>query len=150
MTTRDWVNVGIISLLALAMGTTFPDLRGEVIALWTLLVMAYALVLLGDRIGSLVLRSRFDRALVPPKKTTSRPEDLQRCEHSFGWRSYSPRDFDHELRPQLTALIAQGSKQIVIEDELPALDRSGDYDSDSRPSIRTQDLTRLIDKIEHP
>jgi hypothetical protein len=148
MTTRDWVNVGIISLIALAMGTTFPDLRGEVIALWTLLVMAYALVMLGNRIGALVLRSRFDRALVPPKKTTSRPEDLERCEHSFGWRSYSARDFDHELRPQLTALIAHRSKEIVIEDELQTPDRSGDYDSDSRASIRTQDLARLIDKIE--
>lgn len=148
MKPRDWVNTGIITVIAVAMGTTFPELRGQVIALWTLLITAYALVLLGSRIRALVLRSRFDRALVPHNKTISRPEDLQRCEHSFGWRSYSPRDFDHELRPHLAGLIAHRSKTPVVEDELLSISRSEDHDSDTRTSIRTQDLARLIDKIE--
>ena len=148
MKPRDWVNAGIITAIAVAMGTTFPELRGQAIALWALLITAYALVLLGTRIGALVLRSRFDRALVPLNKTVSRPEDLQRCEHSFGWRSYSQRDFDHELRHHLAALIAHRSKTTVVEHELLSIYRSEDHDSDTRPSIRTQDLARLVDKIE--
>jgi hypothetical protein len=145
---RDWINLAILTLIALAMTTTFPDLWGEVVAAWTLVTMGYLLILLGDRLGALVLRSRFDRVLIPEKREVSRPQDLERCEHSFGWKSYSARDFEHELRPQLEAIVVHRCKGGPVDQELlrpPGTDRDGD---DYKTSIRTPDLAQLVDKIE--
>jgi hypothetical protein len=144
---RDWVNLGIISIAAVVMGATFPDIRGALLALWSLIVVAYLLVLLGDKIGTLILKSRFDRVLAPGPTVISRPDDLQRCEHSFGWRSYSPRDFDHEIRPQLAAIILHKSKNQRVDVELMNVATSS-FDTRDEGSIRTGEIARIVDQIE--
>lgn len=149
MRARDWINVGIITLTAVGLGGTFPDIRGAIVAVWTLLVLGYCLALLGDRLGLLVTKSRFDRALIRQAIGLNRPEDLQKCEHSFGWKSYSPRDFDHEVRPHLAALVELRSKgRRDIDPELAALTHPVVQRRDSDLSITTRDLTRLVEKIE--
>jgi hypothetical protein len=148
MRIRDWVNLGIISIAAVAMGATFPDIRGALFALWSLIVVAYLLVLLGDKIGPLVLKSRFDRVLTPGPTVLSRPDDLQRCEHSFGWRSYSPRDFDHEIRPQLAAIILHKSKNRRVDVELMDVATSSFEDTRNEQSIRTGEIAQIVDQIE--
>jgi hypothetical protein len=148
MTVRDWINVGILSLVAIFLGVTFADIRGAVIAVWTLSVLGYGLINLADRLGVLVLRSPFDNALVRVRQSPRRPVDLQRCEHSFGWKSYSLRDFDHEVRPQLGALVAHRARgRDQLDDDLAELVHPTVQD-ESEVSIVTNDLVKLVQKIE--
>jgi hypothetical protein len=49
--------------------------------------------------------SEFDEAMSPLRSARPRPEDLNRAERVFGWRRYSPEDFEHRIRPLLQHLI---------------------------------------------
>jgi hypothetical protein len=148
MTLRDWINLGILSLVAILLGVTFADIRGAVIALWTLSVLGYGLVNLADRLGVLVLRSPFDNALARTRRSPGRPADLQRCEHSFGWKSYSLRDFDHEVRPQLGILVAHRARdRDQIDEDLTELVHPT-LPQESEVTIETKDLVKLVEKIE--
>lgn len=147
MRIRDWINLVIVTLIAGTLGVTFPDIRGALIALWTLFVLGYTLVLLGNRLGGLVRGSRFDKALIRHPRRSTRPEDLQRCEHTFGWKSYTPRDFKHEVEPQLDAIVAHRT-QGAIDDDLLSNQKLSTNEPDELRSIRTQDIARIIDKIE--
>lgn len=149
MSLRDWINVGIITVIAVVIGATFADIRGTVVALWTLAVLAYVLVLLADRAGVLVRRSRFDEALVRRPAESLRPDDLQRCERSFGWKSYSLRDFDHEVRPQLAALVVHRArgKELLDEGLIELLQPSVAHGGDET-TVTTRDIAALVEKIE--
>jgi hypothetical protein len=149
MSVRDWINIGIMTLVAVVLGTTFADIRGALTAVWTLVVLGYILIFLAERAGVLVRRSRFDEALVQRPTELSRPEDLQRCERSFGWKSYSLRDFDHEVRPQLAALVAHRARaKESIDEELAELLHPTVPHGSEEISVKTRDLTRLVQKIE--
>jgi hypothetical protein len=52
--------------------------------------------------------SEFDDAMTRPRSDRPRPEDLKRTERVFGWRRYSPEDFEHRIRPLLSRLIRVG------------------------------------------
>lgn len=148
MSVRDWINLGIVTLIAVVLGATFPEIRGALLALWTLIVAAYLFVLLGGKIARLVFKSRFDQVLSPRAVAASRPDDLQRCEHSFGWKSYSQRDFDHEIRPQLAAIIVHKSKNRTVDGELMNVTYAR-YEgvAEGRP-IRTTDILKIVARIE--
>jgi hypothetical protein len=150
------------SLAALIAAITLPGLQRVVASLWALYVTACGLFLLRSYVASLVGRSRFEAVLQPDIPRTARPEDLERLERALGWRTYSPQDFDYEVRPLLRQLIVHNARSRrgvelipdatagtgVIDDELvavaagvPAEDLFGD-------AVRTRDLDRLLEKIE--
>jgi hypothetical protein len=149
MNLRRGIDLVLISLAAVAAGATFPDLRGPVAAGWALIVLAYVLLVVTSSIRLLVGDSRFERALQSLPADTERPADLTRVERSFGWKSYSARDFDHEIRPVLCSLVEpQASRRTKLDPELRAL-------SSERPAaelygnvIRTPDIERMVTKIE--
>ena len=49
--------------------------------------------------------SEFDEAMKRLGSARPRPEDLKRAERVFGWKRYSPEDFEHRIRPLLQRLI---------------------------------------------
>jgi len=149
------------TVVAVVIAVTLPGLQRVVASLWALYFTACGLVFLSSYVGSLVKPSRFDAALATAPKPCPRPEDLVRLEHSLGWRTYSPRDFDYEVRPLLRDLILHGARSRrgielladvhvasgVIDDELIDL-VAGKPVELYGDRVRTTDIDRCLKKIE--
>jgi hypothetical protein len=148
MNGRDWGRVILVSIVAIVYGTVLPSTRRTVFALWTITMLAYGLIVLARRLELLKKKSRFDELMAPAVNTPERPADLESCEHSFSWRSYSPKDFHHELRPKLAALIEHRAKgRADIDPQLVQI-CDPQLNQGDGSLIRTTDLDRMISKIE--
>jgi hypothetical protein len=162
MSWRKWADFVILTLLAGVIGITLPALREVILAAWTLLTLAYVLTVINTAARRLILRqTAFDRALAPRPRRRARPEDLERIEHSFGWRSYTDRDFDYEVRPLLRALARHGAarhgidpagdpaaKGSLLHPELVAVAGSLRADRLYGDTIRTAEIDRIVGLIE--
>ena len=101
--------------------------------------------------------SEFDDALRPVRSELPRPEDLQRAERVFGWKRYSPEDFEHRIRPLLLRLIrvgvlARGGPDPAGDPEAAA-NLSGSLrdvaaGSPSQSSFDTRGLEAIVEEIE--
>jgi hypothetical protein len=147
---------------ALATGATavalalWPGRSHAIVAAWAVGMLAWGLL---KAVGSVRVlargRSKFETALAPSSHGNVRPDDLARCERTFGWKAYAARDFDHHVRPFLTELLEHrvgeaGRTGAVLElgAELQAL-RSGSKAEDTYgPTVTTDDVERIISEIE--
>jgi hypothetical protein len=150
------------TIAAVVTAVTAPGLQQVVASLWALYITACVLFFLSSYVGSLVKRSRFDAALTTEPNPRARPEDLLRLEHSLGWRAYSPRDFDFEVRPLLRELILHGARSRrgidlrsgtrvgagVIDDELIDLVSDKSVEELYGDTVTTTDIDRCVQKIE--
>jgi hypothetical protein len=101
--------------------------------------------------------SEFDDALRPVRSERPRPEDLQRAERIFGWKRYSPDDFEHRIRPLLQRLIrvgvlARGGSGPAGDPEaaasLPGRLHDVAVGPPAQTSIDTRGLDAIVDEIE--
>jgi hypothetical protein len=150
------------TIVAVVTVVTVPGLQRVVAPLWALYATACGLFFLSSYVGSLVRSSRFEAALTTNPKSPARPEDLVRLEHSLGWRAYSPRDFDYEVRPLLRELIVHGARSRrgiellpdtrvgagVIDDELIDLVAGKSVQQLYGGRVNTADIDRCVKKIE--
>jgi hypothetical protein len=98
--------------------------------------------------------SPFDRALRSERPVPARPADLVAIERAFGWRNYSPDEFEQRIKPVLVKL----HRHVVMErhgaspEDAPdrffppplerlRSDRPGD-------PITTEGLVKIVDAIE--
>ena len=102
-------------------------------------------------------RSEFDDALRPVRSERPRPEDLQRAERVFGWKRYSPDDFEHRIRPLLQRLIrvgalARGGSDPAGDPEaaanLPGSLRDVAVGPPAQSSFDTRGLEEIVEEIE--
>jgi hypothetical protein len=100
------------TIVALAAGVWlyWPGARTAAIAGALCALFLVGLVRLGAEAAAMRRpgESEFDDAMSPVRSARPRPEDLKRAERVFGWKRYSPEDFEHRIRPQLTRLIRVG------------------------------------------
>jgi hypothetical protein len=150
------------TIVAVVAAVTVPGLQRVVVSLWALYVTACGLFFLSSYVGSLVKSSRFEAALATDPKPRTRPEDLVRLEHSLGWRAYSPRDFDYEVRPLLSELIVHRARSRrgiellpdtragagVIDEELIDLASGKSVEELYGGTVNTNDISRCLSKIE--
>jgi hypothetical protein len=101
--------------------------------------------------------SEFDEALRPVRSERPRPEDLQRAERVFGWKSYSADDFEHRIRPHLQRLIrvgvlARGGSDPAGDPEaaasLPSRLNDVAVGPPAETSFDTRDLEGIVGEIE--
>ena len=101
--------------------------------------------------------SEFDDALRPVRSERPRPEDLQRAERVFGWKRYSPDDFEHRIRPLLQRLIrvgvlARGGSDPAGDPEaaanLPGSLRDVAVGPPAQSSFDTRGLEEVVEEIE--
>ena len=101
--------------------------------------------------------SEFDDVMRPVRSARPRPEDLQRAERVFGWKRYSPDDFEHRIRPLLQRLIrvgvlARGSSDPARDPEaaanLPGPLRDIAVGSPAETSFDTRGLEAIVEEIE--
>jgi hypothetical protein len=150
------------TIVAVVTAVTLPGLQRVIASLWALYVTACGLLFLSSYVGSLVKSSRFEAALTADPKPRARPEDLVRLEHSLGWRAYSPRDFDYEVRPLLRELIVHRARSRrgiellpdtragagVIDGELLDLVTGKSVEQLYGGTVNTIDIDRCLKKIE--
>jgi hypothetical protein len=105
--------------------------------------------------------SAFEQVLERPPGKSGRPADLLRLERSLGWERYEARDFNVRVRPRLRALLAWRVKEVWgldldeqpgMEEKLPAelsnlVPPRASFE-EGEPSLRTQDIARIVDRIE--
>jgi hypothetical protein len=96
--------------------------------------------------------SEFDDALRPVRSARPRPEDLQRAERVFGWKRYSPDDFEHRIRPLLQRLIrvrvlAQGGSDPAGDPEAAANLPGALHDVAVGPAAQNSFDTRGLEEI---
>jgi hypothetical protein len=107
-------------------------------------------------------RGRRDFTEIRPRvHELQRPPDLESLERTFGWKTYSRRDFDHRVRPLLVRLIEHrliASRGITLAkqplearaalpEELRAL-IDGATPSSAADPVTTARIARLLDAIE--
>ncbi len=101
--------------------------------------------------------SEFDDVLRPVRSERPRPEDLQRAERVFGWKSYSPDDFEHRIRPLVQRLIrvgvlARGGSDPAGDPEaaasLPGRLHDVAVGPPAETSFDTRDLEAIVGEIE--
>jgi hypothetical protein len=141
------------TVVALAL---WPGRSHVIVAAWAVGMLAWGLLKAVGGVRVLARgRSEFDGALVPSSHGSVRPDDLARCERTFGWKTYSARDFDHHVRPFLTELLEHrvdeaGRSGAVLElgAELRALRNKTDAEDTYGPTVTTDDVERIISRIE--
>jgi hypothetical protein len=145
-------------------GTVYPAQRELIAAVTIVVLLAACLLALNARVRGLVAprRSRFEDALRASERRPGRPDDLERCERGLGWRVYSPRDFDHHVRPLLRALILHRVKDRLgidleavetpaagaVDAELLALAGGEKADALYDRNIDTRDIARVVGRLE--
>jgi hypothetical protein len=94
-----------------------------------------------------------------PRVGTGRPNDLERLERTFGWKSYSPVDYDHMVRPRVARLLAHQlrAKKGVDLDLRPEVARTmvsdrtwalASPDESTQEKVDTAAIERVIAEIE--
>jgi hypothetical protein len=99
-----------IVVLAAVVWLSWPGARTAVLAGALCALFLAGLVRLGAEAAAMRPPggSEFDEAMRPVRSARPRPEDLKRAERVFGWKRYSPEDFEHRIGPQLRRLIRVG------------------------------------------
>jgi hypothetical protein len=100
-------------------------------------------------------RSEFDNALASTTHRSVRPDDLARCERTFGWKTYTARDFDHHVRPLLRELLehrvgeaGRSGATFQLGPELRALSAGAEAEATYGETVTTDDVERIIRRIE--
>jgi hypothetical protein len=136
----------------------FPDVAARTHGVLALIALAYLVTSLLMQAARLTQRSWLDATRLRPAPEPKRPEELARFERSFGWKSYSPRDFDFEVRPALRRILETrtrlahmtGSPTPLDDPELARVAGDEPTERTSGRSITTQDIARIVDKIGAP
>jgi hypothetical protein len=144
------------TLAAVAALITFPSHRPVIAVSWTLAVLAGALWIVTSTSRRLTGgQSSFDAALQRRHPPVERPDDLARCERAFGWKVYSPKDFDFHVRPHLRDMIvgASGGRERADASErldplLSSLLSDAPADELFEKNVTTADIAALLDRIE--
>jgi hypothetical protein len=104
------VEAATIAAVATVVWLSWPGGRTAVVVGALLALFVVGVVRLGSEAAALrpPSESEFDDAMRPLRSARPRPEDLKRAERVFGWKRYSPEDFEHRIRPLLQRLIRVG------------------------------------------
>ena len=142
---------------------TAPSKAGIVLAGATLVALGLGLLVLVFAPGSTLGPgpSDFEQALEGEEPRPGRPEDLQRLERSLGWERYEARDFGVRVRPRVRELLAWRVKERRgidldahpevfegLHPELRGLAPTRADVTEAAPPVRTEDIARLLDRIE--
>lgn len=130
----------------------FPTRVETVVVGWASAVLVWAAVECSGAIRKLTpgSRSSFESLLVRRGRTFHRPADLEHCERLLAWGRYSPRDFDHHVRPVLVELLRHRLEvsPAPLGSELAALLAGTPAEETYGKSVSTRDLERIVLSIE--
>jgi hypothetical protein len=142
--------LGFVALAAAMI--VFPTRVETVVVGWASAVLVWAAVECSGAIRKLApgSRSSFESLLVRRGRTFHRPADLERCERLLAWGRYSPRDFDHHVRPVLIGLLRHRLEisPAPLDSELAALLAGAPAEETYGKGVSTRDLERIVLAIE--
>lgn len=137
---------------AVATALVFPTRLETVVVGWASAILVWAAVEYSVAVRRLMPSSRslFESVLRRPGRNHARPADLERCERMLSWRRYSPRDFDHHLRPVLLGLLRHRLtlSSAPLDPELTALLEGTPAEETYGKGVSTVDLERIVLTIE--
>lgn|GEM_PF-6949160 len=137
---------------AVAAVIVFPTRVETVVVGWASAVLVWAAVECSGAIRKLMpgSSSLFESLLERPRRTLQRPADLERCERLLAWGRYSPRDFDHHVRPVLAGLLRHRleTSTASLDPELAALLAGTPAEDIYGKGVSTRDLERIVLSIE--
>lgn len=110
--------VVFVVLYCIAVAVVFPGWRDRVLAIATVIVLAFFAVVVVRRAIASTNRTRspFDEVMTPRVPRAERPPDLVRIESALGWKSYTPLEFGHRAGPLLRELAAYRLKASGLAD----------------------------------
>ncbi len=130
----------------------FPTRLETVVVGWASAVLVWAAIECSGAIRKLMpgSTSLFESLLKRPGHTRTRPADLERCERLLAWGRYSPRDFDHHVRPVLVELLRHRLEisPAPLGSELASLLAGTPAEETYGKSVSTRDLERIVLSIE--
>jgi hypothetical protein len=146
------VGAALSVVAAGAAAIVFPTRLETVVVGWASAVLVWAAVACSGAIRKLMpgASSPFESVLVRRGRARSRPADLERCERMLSWRRYSPRDFDHHIRPLLLGLLRHRltTSSSPLDPELTALMDGTPAAETYGQGVSTADLERIVLAIE--
>jgi hypothetical protein len=153
---RVWAGGAVATGATVGAVALWPGRSHAIVAAWAVGMLAWGSL---KAVGGVHLlargRSEFDNALATPPHRSVRPDDLARCERTFGWKTYPARDFDHHVRPFLRELLEHrmgeaGRSGGVLElgAELQALNEGAEAEATYGATVTTDDVERIIHRIE--
>jgi hypothetical protein len=153
---RAWAGSAVATGAAVVALALWPGRSHVIVVAWAVGMLAWGLLKAVGNVRVLArARSEFDDALAPSSVASVRPDDLARCERTFGWKTYAARDFDHHVRPFLTELLEHrvgeaGRSGAVLElgAELQALREKTAAEDTYGATVTTDDVERIIARIE--
>jgi len=149
---RVIVGAALSVAAAVAAAIVFPTRVETVVVGWASAVLVWAAIECSGAIGKLMpgSSSLFESLLKRPRRTSQRPADLERCERLLSWRRYSPRDFDHHIRPLLLRLLRHRleTSAALLDPELTALLDGTPATDTYGKGVSTGDLERIVLAIE--
>lgn len=156
MRARAWAGGAVATCATVGAVALWPGRSHAIVAAWAVGMLAWGLLKAVGGVRVLTRgRSEFDVALAPSSHESVRPDDLARCERTFGWKTYAARDFDHHVRPFLTELLEHrvgeaGRSGAVLElgAELQALRDETEAEDTYGATVTTDDVERIIARIE--
>jgi hypothetical protein len=142
--------LGFVALAAAMI--VFPTRVETIVVGWASAVLVWAAFECSGAIRKLTpgSRSSFESLLVRRGRTFHRPADLERFERLLAWGRYSPRDFDHHVRPMLVGLLRHRLEisPAPLGSELAALLAGTPVEETYGKSVSTRDLERIVLAIE--
>ena len=137
---------------AVAAIVVFPTRVETVVVGWASAVLVWAALECSGAIRRLMpgSSSLFESLLKRPGHTRTRPADLEHCERLLAWGRYSPRDFDHHVRPVLAGLLRHRleTSTASLDPELAALLAGTPAEDTDGKGVSTRDLERIMLSIE--
>ncbi|MDQ3661956.1 MAG: hypothetical protein M3454_13040 [Actinomycetota bacterium] len=142
-----------LSVVAVVAGViVFPTRVETVVVGWASTVLVWAAIECSGAMRRMVpgAGSSFESLLKRPGRTRPRPADLERCERLLAWGRYSPRDFDHHVRPVLVELLRRRleTSSAPLDPELTALLAGNPAEDTYGRGLSTRDLERIVLSIE--
>jgi hypothetical protein len=153
------VEAATIVAVASVVWLSWPGGRTAVVAGALCALFVVGLVRLGAEAAAMrpAGESEFDEAMKPLRSARPPPEDLKRAERVFGWRRYSPEDFEHRIRPLLRHLIrvrvlARGSsdptRDPTAAESLPRSLREITHGPAPETALDNSRLELIVEEIE--
>ena len=137
---------------AVAAIIVFPTRVETVVVGWASAVLVWAALECSGAIRRLMpgSSSLFESLLERPRRTLQRPADLEHYERLLAWGRYSPRDFDHHVRPVLAGLLRHRleTSTASLDPELAALLAGTPAEDTYGKGVSTRDLERIMLSIE--
>lgn len=153
---RAWAGAAVVACATVGALALWPSRSHAIVAAWAVGMLAWGLL---KAVGGVRLlargRSEFDNALARASHRSVRPDDLARCERTFGWKTYPARDFDHHVRPLLRELLEhrmgearRSGAALQLGPELRALSEGAEAEATYGATVTTDDVERIIRRIE--